>query len=261
MRRGLFIAGLVVLVLGVLLLAGGYYLVTAPTSVSITPCNGSGSCSEGTLTTTGVGTASFSVSWSGASASTVVYLTTTPIASSSCGSPAGVVAHGSGASGSFSASMSSGTSYYLFVCSPSSLVTLTYSVVGISYLMIIGIVLAVVGALLAVLGYRAKARVPSAAPEEEAPMEEAPPYVVPEPITATSAPEPTREPIGVRATPPEPARYMPASAPEPGRASDAPASDTQGRPMKVCAKCGTVNEPWITNCRKCKRPLGSTGTS
>lgn len=262
MRKGLFIAGIVVLVIGVLCLVGGYLVVSAPSSVTIS-CGSAGCSPVGTLSTNGVSGATLSVSWSGADPSTAVYFTTVGNAAPTCSSPTGVVGHGSGASGSFSASMTSGTNYYLYACGPaSSAVTLSYTAVGLSYLMLIGIVLLVIGAIITVLGFRAKARAPAPAPpEEEVGAAEPAPYAVPEPITSTSAPEPTREPIGVRATPPEPVRFMPASAPEPSSNASSPPAPGQERPMKVCAKCGTVNEPWITNCRKCKRPLGSTATS
>ncbi|MCI4336409.1 MAG: hypothetical protein L3K17_04330 [Thermoplasmata archaeon] len=43
--------------------------------------------------------------------------------------------------------------------------------------------------------------------------------------------------------------------------SNVEAASTAGsqRPSLVCPKCGTVNESWLTNCRKCKRSLFSTG--
>jgi uncharacterized membrane protein len=252
MRRGIFIAGIAVLVVGVLLLALGYFLVSAQQSVTI-PI---GSALQ--LTPTGIGSGSLSVSWSGAPAATKLYLTS---AQPACPNPSGVLGNGSGASGSFSASLSSGSSYWLFICGTAQSVPVTYSVSGISYLMLIGIVLAILGAVIAALGVRAR---PKVVPMMEEPMAEAepgelPPYVVPPPITPEMAPSaPTPTVIGVRAQPPEPTRFMPAS--EPTANTMAPRAGG-ARANVTCSFCGTVNEPWITNCRKCKRPLSSTGTS
>jgi hypothetical protein len=32
----------------------------------------------------------------------------------------------------------------------------------------------------------------------------------------------------------------------------------ESRPYLFCAYCQTVNEPWLTNCKSCRRPLGTT---
>ena len=51
-------------------------------------------------------------------------------------------------------------------------------------------------------------------------------------------------------------------SPEDAEAATAPASSSPtpgtARPNLVCATCGTINEPWLTYCRSCKRPLLST---
>jgi hypothetical protein len=266
MRRGLFIAGVVVLVLGLLIFVGDYAYISQPSTVTV----GGGSVDE--LTPSGVGATQLSVSWSGGSSNTEVYLTTsTP----SCPNSGSNVATGSGASGSFSASLASGSTYGLYFCtggavSSSSSISVTTTATGFTWFMVIGIAIAVIGAIIAVLGYRAE---PKARPvEEEAPAEGmvglmgAPtPYAVPPPMTpetsSSGGPGTEKTVIGDRIPPPEPPRFMPASEPEEPSATSGPAPSGAARPNRTCAKCGTVNEPWVTNCRKCKRPLASTGTS
>jgi YVTN family beta-propeller protein len=41
-------------------------------------------------------------------------------------------------------------------------------------------------------------------------------------------------------------------------AAPTPAPTGGRRPPLKCPKCGAMNEPWLTNCRNCKRPLQST---
>jgi hypothetical protein len=155
MRRGLFIGGIVLLLIGVALIGVGYYVNSASTSQTV-PAG-----SVLSLTPSTIGSDSLSVSWSNAPTNTTVYLTTgTPVCATT---PGGVVTSGTGTSGSFTASLSSGTTYNLYACSNGNGATadITYSATGFTYLMLIGIILAVVGALLMVLGLRGK---PKAAP-------------------------------------------------------------------------------------------------
>ncbi|HUI38164.1 MAG TPA: hypothetical protein VLY85_00875 [Thermoplasmata archaeon] len=159
MRRGLVVAGAVVAVVGLLLVVASVAINGASTSQTI-PAG-----SALTLTPNGVGSIGLSGSWSGGTSDTKVYLVTgTP----ACPSPTGVVASGSGASGSFSATLQSGTQYSVFACTPDGYqaVSFSYTSSGITYLVVIGIVVLVVGAILAVVGVRAK---PKAAPVPETP--------------------------------------------------------------------------------------------
>lgn len=149
MRRGIVIGGIVLVIIGLLAVGGGYAIGSASTTVT-TPAG-----SVETLTPSTIGGGSISVSWTGAAAGDTIYLMS---GTATCSGPSGVVAKGTGASGSFSASLSSGTTYSLYACSGASPAgaTFTYSFSGISTLMLIGIVLAVVGALLLVAGFVAK---------------------------------------------------------------------------------------------------------
>ncbi len=255
MRRGILIAGIVVVAVGLLLLILAFAVQATPSSSAMPVYP-----SYLSVSSTAIGGVSLSVSWSGASPGTTVYLTdNTP----SCPSPTSVVATGQGASGSLSAKLSSGTTYALFACSDPAGGSLSTTTTGISPLVLIGILVAVVGAVVAVLGVRARPKVaaPAAAPEEESAGPAASPYVVPRPMTAQEAGAASsgNTPVGTRPEPPEPVRFMPAY--DPGSPSGAAASSGGARPSRTCVFCGTVNESWITNCRKCKRPLSSTGDS
>ncbi|MCI4351505.1 MAG: hypothetical protein L3K15_08350, partial [Thermoplasmata archaeon] len=62
-------------------------------------------------------------------------------------------------------------------------------------------------------------------------------------------------------SPPRRAYVAPPPPPreEPEEEERAPAAPFKPRATIICGFCGTPNEPWITQCRKCKRPLSSTG--
>ena len=85
----------------------------------------------------------------------------------------------------------------------------------------------------------------------------APAAAAPEPPAAPVSPPPRPAP----SPPPRPAATVavPPSAPRVTSAPPArpPAAGSARAPLK-CANCGTMNEPWLTNCRWCKRPLAST---
>ncbi len=254
MRRGILIVGVVLVVLGVLLLGVSYVLGGASQSVTLTQ----GSVLE--ITASGVGSSTLTLSWSGGTASTQLELTTCSNSACSVVSSS-ALATGTGASGSLSASISPGTQYAVVLNSGPPL-SLDYTASGITYGMVIGIVLVVLGVVVALLGARAKARTArpveyAESSEPVAPAAPASPYVVPAPITPETADAPMPEPVGVRPPPPEPpSRFMPASADQPAARTGPVAG---ARPSQTCSYCGTVNESWITNCRKCKRPLTSTG--
>lgn len=73
------------------------------------------------------------------------------------------------------------------------------------------------------------------------------------PVGPVEAHGPVAEPSTPRYYTPAPEEESPAPAPNPPSAGP-----TASRPVLVCRTCGTVNEPWITHCRSCKRPLQST---
>ena len=151
MRRGIVIVGIVLLVIGLLLIAGAYVVQSMGTTQSVP----AGSAWE--LSPSTIGAASVSISWSGAGSGGSVYLTSgTP----ACSSPGGVVAQGSGDSGSFTATLSPGTTYSLYACSGGSFASasFTYTATGLSVLLILGIVLFLVGAVVTLLGMRARSR-------------------------------------------------------------------------------------------------------
>ena len=147
MRRGLFIGGIVLLIIGILAIGVGYAVETTQVNQTI-----SGD-SALTLQPQTIGNAQVSISWSGGTTDTQLYLvSSTPNCFST---PTSSVAHGSGASGSFSASLSPGTTYYLFIngCSGPSL-SVSYTPSGFTYLMLIGAVILALGAVIAALGAR-----------------------------------------------------------------------------------------------------------
>src|SRR5271170_1141362 len=97
MRKGLLIAGIVVLVVGAALIGLGL-------SSSITTAVPAGACLN--LTPTSIGSDPVTISWNGVSSTSIVTLSST----GDC-SPTTVIASGTGASGSFTATLTSGTTY------------------------------------------------------------------------------------------------------------------------------------------------------
>ncbi len=219
------ILGIVVLVIGVLILALSY---TVFDQYSETIPNTSASGSILVLTPQILGGGTVKLSWSGASSNTSV--TVFGCTDSTCSSLSSTtpVAKGTGGSGSLSFSVSGYSAYAVAETGNPGSLSATAAVEGLSVLGVIGIVLAIVGAILVAIPVRARAPVmeddsTAAPPEDEEGAEETVVAAAPAPAAAASA------------------------APGPG-----------ARPPIKCANCGTMNEPWITNCRWCKRPLTST---
>ncbi|GEM_PF-1954716 len=210
MRKGLVVVGIVLLLLGALMLGYGY---TATQTSAVPP----GACLQ--ITPTSIGSDPVTISWSGGDSSTTVTLYS---ASSDCSSTT-VVASGTGASGSFTATLASGSTYGI---ETTGSVNVTVANHGLSILELLGALLLVIGVILAVFGARAKPK-NRPAPVAAAPSGE----------TGTVAAEGGSE--------------MPAPA--------AAGTAAGGRPPRVCNYCGTSNDPWLTNCRQCKRPLATTG--
>ena len=219
MRRVIVIIGVILIVLGVLLI--GANLLTSSQSVGV-PAG-----AERELVPSIVTSGTLTISWSGASPLTAV---TVYDCGSACTPNQNPVGSGSGASGSISFSISPGHVYGIVQSGNVGGLTITANESAITYGMLIGIALAIIGLLLAIVGWRARAKLPAPAPE-------APPAAAPE------ASEPAAASEDVTAPP----------------ADAAPAAGPGGRPPIQCGHCKTWNEPWLTNCRWCKRPLGTTG--
>jgi hypothetical protein len=228
------IIGIVVLVLGLIVIALAFAVLNS--SSNTVPAQSTGSVAE--ITPTILGGGSMAISWSGAASGAAVTMYSCPDSNSCANAPYStdqltVVGSGSGASGSFSASVTGGRTYILTETGDSNGVAVTAKTTGISVVGIVGIVIAILGAILAILPSRARAAAPEAAE--------------PEPTHDTPDTADRSNPQG---------EYVMAAAPAP------PAVDAAGpgnRPVLKCASCGTLNEPWLTNCRWCKRTLTTTG--
>jgi hypothetical protein len=257
MRRGLLGIGIALAVLGAILLVAALSGVDG-NNVAQNTTIPQWSNFE-TVTVNSIGSASLTVSWSGGVTTTQVYLATCH--NSAC-SQYSSLATGHGGSGSISASISSGT-YRVWENSTSTApLAGSYTVSGITLLDILAFALLALGGVLVVVGLLLKAK-PKVVYQEE---EDKDLFKVgsslpgaPE-VTATPARGPTPPPkpvVEYRPERPEPPRYMKESEPytPSGPSPNAPGE----RPMRVCANCGTTNEPWLTNCRSCKRPLSTTG--
>lgn len=116
--------GLIILAITVAALIGGLFLAGAPHGVSVYS-NSAASVDNSQFVTSYV----LTVHWTDQPPSTEVYLTDWSVTCSS--NPLGLVANGSGPSGTVSASLSPGTSYWLYACSGGSSVsfnaTIAYS--------------------------------------------------------------------------------------------------------------------------------------
>jgi hypothetical protein len=270
MRKGLLIAGIAVLAIGAIILPG-VWLSTISESIPPPP-------SAALLTPNVVGSGTVVLSWSGAASSTQV--TVLPCSDSACSSTGSSIATASGASGHVSFSAKAGTTYEVTQSgNPGGLAT-TVQVQGLTPLFLIGIVLVVLGGILAALGFVLKPKVARAPrPRKAAPVTE-PPMGPNERIWgADSAPTPEQPqmvsaPVNEYTAPPSPYN-LPASAMGPAQTQEElavaesrayattgdPPADAQaagGRAYLKCSNCGMMNEPWLTNCRRCKRSLSST---
>ena len=253
MRRGLVVAGIVLLLIGVVLAVLPFLQMTS----TVIPEAGIDNTGYNSITPNFVGSGTITVSWSGATSSThiVVYP-----CSGGCSFSATPIVNVSGDSGSFSFTAQGGSSYAMTEYGSSQPVSATVSTSGLTFLGVAGIALLVVGLILVVLGVRARARVaPEEMPESapvEGPAEMAPPVPAPE----VSGPAVVAAPVAEE--PPEHQLYVPAEPqPAPGRVQSSSVKGSgSNKPARKCPNCGTINEPWITNCRKCKRPLATTGT-
>ncbi|HZY70008.1 MAG TPA: hypothetical protein VFF67_03400 [Thermoplasmata archaeon] len=283
MRKLPLILGIVAIAIGAIFI--GYSFESSPTAI---PPSGSSLV----VTPNVIGSGTMTLAWSGANSGTEIGIyscgTTTCAFTGGTSSPtgchglpctatgAGPAAYASGASGSIQTSVQGGNDYEIVQAVPaSSSVAASVSLVGVTIAIVIGIVLIAVGAFLLVLARRA----PKMRPVD---MAEPIPNVAPPGEMIYSAPAPA--PATVTSAPP----HMPESFAEvPGEGSSArryfvqptvPSEDEGGpparppelqpaasqvrqRPALICPKCGTANDPWLTNCRRCQRSLRTTGTS
>lgn len=262
-RKGLFIIGIVVTVIGAILLAAAALGLQGYNSVQPTPIPGAPGFLQLSIST--IGNAQLAISWTGGTNATQVQIFSCPSACQLTGAP---LASGNGASGTLSVSVPPGV---YAVTQPSGSGTVgqalsgQYEVSGITFLLLIGIVLLAVGVLLWVRGALAKGKEKPASEAEAEPeafslrsslgSEEAAAAPMAAPVTGTrGAAVPT---VSYRAEAPAPPRYATSDAPTP--AGSPMAGYAKTRQNVKCARCGTMNEPWITNCRNCKRPLSTTG--
>lgn len=160
------IIGLVLMVVGILIFAVGIF-VTGSGSENVPPVS-SGVVWE--LSPSFVGSGTVTISWSGGTSNTTVSLY--DCGTGGCGTFSSVsgftqVANGTGASGSFQASLTDGHTYFVDQKGSSNTISVSYSILALGYLSVIGIVLEAVGLILVVLPSRA----PPAPMEEAAPME------------------------------------------------------------------------------------------
>jgi uncharacterized membrane protein/ribosomal protein L40E len=228
MRKGIVLAGIILAAIGALVVLAGYAVNATPQSATISSPN------VLTVSVNSIGSTSLTANWGGGTANTTMYLVADTSASSFSCPPAADVAKGTGASGTLSASLSPGTTYGLYACNGATQATVNVSTseTGLSILMLLGVLLVIVGIIIAAVGARARPKVRAApAPASLGPSE---------PAAMTSETES--------------AATEPAPAPAPASMA------TDGtRPPRICPSCGTSNDVWLTNCRKCHRPLGTTG--
>ncbi len=126
----------------------------------------------------------------------------------------------------------------------------------------VGIGLVVVVAIIAIVLSSRRRRAVPPLPEEGEGAAEAEATYGGAPSGSLPPAEPGADEAGASETATVPRYFVPtpganppslAEAPEPEGGATAPA-----RANLVCRNCGTVNEPWIVNCRKCHRPLQFT---
>jgi hypothetical protein len=231
MRKGLVVVGVVLLIVGILAAGLTFQQTTqetipsAPNALTVTL----GTVVAGTMT----------VTWSGGVAGETFDVF--ECASSTCSDTGSPLATGHGDSGSLSFSVSSGTTYAFQVSGQA--VSASVQINGFAILTIVGIILAAIGSFLLVIGIVAKPRVRAAPTEVMAP-------------TAAAAP-----PSFAGETPGQTWHTGPRGQETIMKARVEAPQAAQGTLQSIkCASCGTMNEPWLHNCRWCQRPLETTAS-
>jgi hypothetical protein len=265
MRKGIFIVGIVVILVGVGILTLGLATLSQTSSIP-PPAITSQSGQVLAISPPFVGSGTVNLAWSGANQS--FRFEVFQCSDSSCSSPASTtpLATGGGPSGTASFTGSGGTSYAVLTTSQvtTNSVPVTISLSGLTLLELIGIIVAAVGGAVAALGFLLKAkpkRVVRAAPAAEEEKFVTKPFQQTEDAAAASyvAPPVRVEPQYEGSEKPV---YFQPSEEDAAAAESAGAASTPtggGRPPIKCTHCGTLNEAWVTNCRKCTRPLSHTG--
>jgi hypothetical protein len=264
MRKGVFVAGIVLLFIGGLIV-GISFLTDSSSNTIPSPATHQAL----TFSPNFIGSGTVALSWSDATSQFrfQVY----QCASSSCSAPASSspVANGAGASGTVSFTASGGQYFLIDAQQNGDAVPVTITLSGgLTPLLLVGIVVAVLGAAVAFLGYRAKAKPKTIYEEDHAPKRDSfvttsMPFTGEQEATAASAGSAASASSRERTESPEstsPVYFQPAEGQE-SYGSNEPAAAPKGgvRPPIKCPSCGAMNEPWITNCRNCRRPLSSTG--
>lgn len=247
MRWGRFIAGLILLLVGILLVVSSVLANGGTTSITV-PAGDQAGIQVKSLTSVQI-----EVQWSGGTSGTTAFLVSgTP----GCVAPSGVAGQGTGAAGAFSASLSPGVTYLLYACASGSYRTLTFSYTvsgGLSILELIGVLLLLVGLLLLYLGVRR----PNT--ERDARLEHAysrghrdDPFGDSSRSRPAPSYAPRARPTTVRSADP-PARPSPPAASS-GRPATWPASP-DGRTWQGCRHCGRLNPYGRARCEGCGHPL------
>ncbi len=257
MRKGVLIAGIVVLVLGGLIAAYAFVDSTQSTTIP-SPSTGLGLDFTPSL----IGSGTVKLSWSDASSQ--FRFSVYQCATSACSSPSGAaLAEGSGASGSVSFTASGGQWYAVDASAGSSqAVPVSVDVSGLTILLLIGIVILAVGALIALLGVRMKAKVKLVEAPEEEPVKE---MFVTTPFSgvqdaSAAAPEAAAPAYRPEAAEPSgPVYFEPTTSASTASGGGPTGGAPAARGPIVCPSCGTMNDFWLTNCRNCRRPLTVTG--
>jgi hypothetical protein len=249
------VLGLVVLILGVVVVAVSFSGFN-DTNATI-PAQATNSEAEYPPNILSSGT--FTVSWSGAPSATSVSIYSCPDATCSNGpyliTQLSLLSQGSGGSGSLSATVQPGHDYVLIENGSADGLVVTETQTGLTWLGVIGLVLAILGVVLVALPTREVEKKPEPEPEDDVPetvlapppkveMVETPTPVYRPPAASAGAPEVSVSEFGTGAAP---SKVM------------GGATGGARAPIK-CASCGTLNEPWLTNCRWCKRTLSVSKT-
>jgi hypothetical protein len=265
MRIGPLVAGVAALIVAALLLV----LALLGTSATVPQA---GSYLEVSPHLIGSGT--MTVSWSGATSTTQVGIYNCGSSACSFTSPSGCnglpctaaggpVASGTGGSGSLHTQVQSGTNYAVVQSGTAQPLSTSTSLLGLTYVLLIGIIILILGGLLLGLSRGRSAPRPARAPKPRAvrapepemePEEAETGYVDEEGPSEMATPAPRRTYV---APPPTPEELE--EPPEPEPPAPMPSPTAQRAPIQ-CAKCGRLNEPWLTNCRYCRRPLTSTAS-
>ncbi|MCI4359853.1 MAG: hypothetical protein L3J95_05495 [Thermoplasmata archaeon] len=264
MRTGLFVVGVVVLILGVIVVGASFALSSNSTTI---PTPATGQVNHLKITPSFIGSGTIGISWSGATSQ--FRFSVFPCSNSACSSwDPSPAANGAGASGSVSFSVSGSTIYVLVPTQNANAVPVTVQQSGgLTPLLLIGIIILVVGALVAVVGFRARAKPKTIYEDEVAPKRDSfvttsTPFtgVQQGPAASATSAAPQYRPDAPEHT--GPVFFQPTEGEESyGSNQPAPPTPPTGgvRPPIKCPSCGAMNEPWITNCRNCRRPLSSTG--